>query len=56
VRAYLGTGDKEHALESLEKAYAEHSFIVTTLKVDPIFDGVRADPRFQDLLRRAGLP
>jgi hypothetical protein len=32
------TGNKEEALADLEKAYAEHSMIMTTLKVDPAFD------------------
>jgi DNA-binding winged helix-turn-helix (wHTH) protein/Tfp pilus assembly protein PilF len=53
--AHLGIGDKEEALADLEKAYAEHSMIMVTLKVDPAFDPLRGDQRFQDLLRRVGL-
>jgi tetratricopeptide (TPR) repeat protein len=53
--AHLGTGNKEEALADLEKAYSEHFGILTTLKVEPAFDPLRNDPRFQDLLRRAGL-
>jgi len=52
---YVGLNDKEHALDWLEKAYQEHSNVITTLKVEPAFDSLRPDPRFQDLLRRAGL-
>jgi len=48
-------GDKEEALADLEKAYSEHFGILVTLKVEPAFDPLRSDPRFQDLLRRAGL-
>jgi DNA-binding winged helix-turn-helix (wHTH) protein/Tfp pilus assembly protein PilF len=53
--ADLGMGDKEEALADLEKAYSEHRAILTTLKVEPGFDPLRSDPRFQDLLRRVGL-
>jgi DNA-binding winged helix-turn-helix (wHTH) protein/tetratricopeptide (TPR) repeat protein len=53
--AHLGLGDKEEALADLEKAYSEHFSILTTLKVEPAFDPLRSDPRFDDLLRRVGL-
>jgi TolB-like protein/DNA-binding winged helix-turn-helix (wHTH) protein/Flp pilus assembly protein TadD len=55
VWAYCGVGDKDKAMAYLEKAYAEHWFGLTTLKVEPAFDSLRSDPRFQDLLRRIGL-
>jgi TolB-like protein/DNA-binding winged helix-turn-helix (wHTH) protein/Tfp pilus assembly protein PilF len=48
--AYLGLGDREQALAWLEKAYEQHSSIMATLKVDPAFDPLRDDPRFQRLL------
>jgi TolB-like protein/DNA-binding winged helix-turn-helix (wHTH) protein/Tfp pilus assembly protein PilF len=53
--AYSGTGQNERVLELLEKAYAEHSNAVVSIKVDPIYDPVRKEPRFQDLLRKLGL-
>jgi len=53
--AYAGTGDKERALKLLERAYAEHSNAIVQIKVDPIYDPMRSDPRFQDLLRRLRL-
>jgi len=53
--AHLGVGDKEEALADLEKAYSQHFGFLTTLKVEPAFDPLRSDPRFQDLLRRVGL-
>jgi DNA-binding winged helix-turn-helix (wHTH) protein/Tfp pilus assembly protein PilF len=53
--AHLGLGDKEEALADLERAYSQHCDILATLKVEPAFDPLRSDPRFQDLLRRVGL-
>jgi TolB-like protein/DNA-binding winged helix-turn-helix (wHTH) protein len=53
--AYLGMDLKDQAFSWLEKAYAQHSNSMTALKVDPVYDPLRADPRFQDLLRRVGL-
>jgi TolB-like protein/DNA-binding winged helix-turn-helix (wHTH) protein len=55
VFAYMGLGEKEQSLAWLEKAYSQHSNLLTTLKVDPVFDPLRGDPRFQNLLRRVGL-
>jgi len=52
---YIAVGDKEQALVWLEKAYAQHSNALTTIKVEPGYDSLRNDPRFQDLLRRVGL-
>jgi len=45
-------GNNEEAFAWLEKAYSQHSNVLTTLKVDPAFDPLRNDPRFKDLLRR----
>jgi TolB-like protein/DNA-binding winged helix-turn-helix (wHTH) protein/Flp pilus assembly protein TadD len=53
--AYLGVGNDEAALSSLEKAYAQRSNLLTALKVEPVYDPLRDDPRFQELLRRVGL-
>ena len=55
VLAYLGIGDKKKTLDWLDKAYAQHSNVMTTLKVDPIFDSMRSDPHFRDLVHRVGL-
>jgi TolB-like protein/DNA-binding winged helix-turn-helix (wHTH) protein/Flp pilus assembly protein TadD len=53
--AYIGVGDKDEAFVWFEKAYADHSNSLTSLKVNPIYDPLRSDPRFQDLLHRVGL-
>jgi len=53
---YIGLGDKEQALASLEKAFADRSMLMTFIKVDPELDSLHSDPRFKDLVRRAGLP
>lgn len=52
----VGLGDKESEFELLESAYAAHDLQLQILKVDPHFDSLRSDSRFQGLLRRVGLP
>jgi TolB-like protein/DNA-binding winged helix-turn-helix (wHTH) protein/Flp pilus assembly protein TadD len=53
--AYVGMDNKDEAFAWLQKTYSEHSNALTALKVDPIYDPLRSDPRFQELLRRVGL-
>jgi TolB-like protein/predicted Ser/Thr protein kinase len=54
---YAGLGEKEKAFGFLEKGYQERSpDIPYFLKADPRIYTLRSDPRFQDLVRRAGLP
>jgi serine/threonine-protein kinase len=53
---YSGLGDRDHAFEWLERAYQEHDPALVLLNRDPMFDSLRSDPRFTDLLRRLGLP
>ncbi|OFV85448.1 MAG: hypothetical protein A3D93_02870 [Acidobacteria bacterium RIFCSPHIGHO2_12_FULL_67_30] len=52
---YLGLGENEKALEWLLKAYEKQPYWSADLKVDPLFDPLRSDPRFQALLRRLNL-
>ena len=52
---YAALGDKENAFEWLEKAYADHSWDLVFLGVNPVWDHLRSDPRFADLLRRLHL-
>ena len=56
VILYAGLGEKEKALAWLEKAFEERSDLLTWVNVEPMMDDVRSDPRFQDLIRRIGLP
>ena len=52
---YAGLHDNSQALDWLEKAYSDRSNAIIFLKVDPALDGLRSEPRFQDLLRRLAL-
>jgi TolB-like protein/Tfp pilus assembly protein PilF len=52
---YVGLDQREQALTWLEKAYEQHSSMMTWLKVDPRFDRIRGEARFQDLMRRVAL-
>ena len=53
---YIGLGDKDRAIEWLRKAVEQRSGSRMGLKSDPLFDPLRSDPRFTDLLRRVNLP
>jgi TolB-like protein/DNA-binding winged helix-turn-helix (wHTH) protein/Tfp pilus assembly protein PilF len=54
VTPYVGVGDKDQAFAWLEKSIAVHSPGLVALKVDPVFDPIRSDPRFEAVLRRVG--
>jgi len=51
---YYGLGDKDRVFEWLEEAYQERA-MPTELQVDPLWDGLRSDPRFTALLKKMGL-
>ncbi len=53
---YAGLGEKDQTFAWLEKGYEGRSDWMAQLRVDPRWDHLRSDPRFQDLLRRVGLP
>ncbi len=53
---YAGLGDKEEAFASLEKAFEARDIQLQFLKIEPHYDILRDDPRYQDLTRRVGLP
>jgi len=51
---YVGLGEKERALDWLEKAYEYRDLILPGLKHDPTWDVLRSEPRFSEVLRKAG--
>jgi hypothetical protein len=51
---YLGLGMKEEGLRHIEKSYDEGSFYMIHLKVDPLLDSLRSEPRFVSVLKRVG--
>ena len=52
---YIGMGEKDRAMEWLEKAYQDRNASLVWLKVNPEFDPIRSDARFKDLLARLNL-
>jgi serine/threonine-protein kinase len=55
ARIYLGLGDRDKAFEWLRKGIDERSYWIVFLKMDPVYDSIRSDPQFQQLLKRTGL-
>ena len=51
ARAYTALGDKENALNSLERALERKAFLMPFVAVDPALEGLRSEPRFQEILR-----
>ena len=56
AHVYALSGEKDRALDWLEKAYQEGASLLVYLRVEPLYDPLRDDPRFQDLLRRMNFP
>ena len=52
---YTRAGMKKEALDWFEKAYEVHDPNMPYLNIDPIFDDLRNDPRFKDLIKKTGL-
>ena len=53
---YLGLGETANAFDALEQAYAERKGWLLHMQVEPVFNGVRNDPRYRALVERIGLP
>jgi hypothetical protein len=53
---HIGLDQREKALELLEQAYAKRDVTMVWLKVRRVYDSLRNEPRFQDLLRRMNFP
>jgi DNA-binding winged helix-turn-helix (wHTH) protein/TolB-like protein/tetratricopeptide (TPR) repeat protein len=56
ARIYVGLGEKDRALDLLEKAIEGRETGLVYLKVVPQWDSIREEPRFKDLMRRIGFP
>ena len=56
AEACVRVGDKECAFKWLERGYEERDDLMINLKVEPVFVSLHSDPRFQDLVRRVGIP
>jgi len=52
---YAFLGEKEKALDCLEKAYEGRGFLSAFVKADPVFDNLRSEPRYQAILKNMGL-
>ena len=52
---FVGLGEKDHALEWLERAYELRDPEMVFLNVEPLFDVLHSDKRFKDLLVHVGL-
>ncbi|MDT8067639.1 MAG: winged helix-turn-helix domain-containing protein [Terriglobia bacterium] len=55
IPGLIALGHDERAITLLERAYDQHYTTMTWLKVDPLYDPLRSNPRFQSLLKRVGL-
>ena len=55
ARIQFALGNRELALQSLEHAFSQHTDHLVFIKVDPVWDGLRAEPRFRALVRQVGL-
>jgi len=53
---YCALDDKNSAFQWLEKAYIEHNSFVSSVKIFPALDPLRTDPRYNEFVRRVGLP
>ncbi len=55
AKIYALLGEKEKAVDNLEKAFEGKAFVMPFVKADPVFDNLRDEPRFQEILRKMNL-
>jgi TolB-like protein/Tfp pilus assembly protein PilF len=56
AKAYIELGDLDNAFADLNTAYDHHESSLTWLKVEPQFDPLRSDPRYQELFQKLRIP
>ena len=56
ILAYVAAGQRDKALDQVDRAYKEHSPVITSIGVDPVYDSLRNEPRFKSLLKKLDLP
>jgi hypothetical protein len=54
AQVYVSLGETDAALSALEQAYKIHQLALLNLKVDPMLDGIRSEPRFKALVHKMG--
>jgi hypothetical protein len=54
--AYAAAGNRERAIQELQRAYAEQDQELVSCIRFPTFDPLRGDPRFRELMKKLGLP
>jgi len=52
---YFALGERNEGFKWLEKAYEIRDYRICLLKIDPVFNSVRDDPRFKEMLKKVGL-
>jgi tetratricopeptide (TPR) repeat protein len=52
---YTGLGDKQKALDWLERAYQQNAWAMYVIKAEPMFDPLHGEPRFEALVRKMNL-
>ena len=53
---YAAMGNTDMAMQYLNQGYREHTAELLRLQLNPAYDDMRTDPRFQELIHRIGLP
>jgi TolB-like protein/Flp pilus assembly protein TadD len=53
---YSALGDKDKAIAELERSADEHDYLLPRIKVEPFFDPLRDDPRFDRIVKRLNFP
>lgn len=55
VHHYTVLGERDRALDALERAYENHDFMLPFVNVDPLYDDLHDEPRVRAVFRRMGL-